>query len=97
MAYRSFHSFLDALEKAGELKRVAIPVDTDLLIAEWADREMKSPGRAVGRLFCSNSLSSMEKNQNSPLQSTPWDRAAEWRSRCRFQTSKTWPGKFNSF
>src|SRR2546430_15819425 len=44
MAYRSFRSFLDALEKAGDLKRIAVPVDTDLLIAEWADREMKSPG-----------------------------------------------------
>jgi UbiD family decarboxylase len=38
MAYRSFRQFLDALEQAGELKRIAIPVDTDLLIAEWADR-----------------------------------------------------------
>src|SRR5207244_8216416 len=51
MAYRSFRSFLDALEKAGELKRVAIPVDTDLLIAEWADREMKSPGGGKALLF----------------------------------------------
>jgi 4-hydroxy-3-polyprenylbenzoate decarboxylase len=51
MAYRSFRSFLDALEKAGELKRVAIPVDTDLLIAEWADREMKSPGGGQALLF----------------------------------------------
>src|SRR5437588_12820676 len=51
MAYRSFRSFLDALEKAGELKRVAVPVDTDLLIAEWADREMKSPGGGKALLF----------------------------------------------
>src|SRR6266513_4373505 len=51
MAYRSFRSFLDALEKAGELKRVAIPVDTDLLIAEWANREMKSPGGGKALLF----------------------------------------------
>jgi 4-hydroxy-3-polyprenylbenzoate decarboxylase len=51
MAYRSFRSFLDALEKAGELKRVAIPVDTNLLIAEWADREMKSPGGGKALLF----------------------------------------------
>src|SRR6476619_3209307 len=42
MAYRSFRQFLDALEQAGELKRVTIPVDTELLVAEWADREMKS-------------------------------------------------------
>jgi len=51
MAYRSFGNFLDALEKAGELKRIAIPVDTDLLIAEWADREMKSPGGGKALLF----------------------------------------------
>src|SRR5881398_868247 len=51
MAYRSFRSFLDALEKAGDLKRVAVPVDTDLLIAEWADREMKSPGGGRALLF----------------------------------------------
>src|SRR6266436_4767735 len=51
MAYRSFRQFLDALEQAGELKRVAIPVDTGLLIAEWADREMKSPGGGKALLF----------------------------------------------
>src|SRR5881409_4238364 len=51
MAYRSFRQFLDALERAGELKRVAIPVDTNLLIAEWADREMKSPGGGKALLF----------------------------------------------
>src|SRR5947208_5603370 len=51
MAYRSFRKFLDALEQAGELKRVAVPVDTDLLIAEWADREMKSPGGGKARFF----------------------------------------------
>src|SRR6266508_5854119 len=51
MAYRSFRSFLDALEKAGELKRVANPVDTDLLIAEWGDREMKSPDGGKALLF----------------------------------------------
>src|SRR6185437_11199778 len=51
MAYRSFRTFLDALEQAGELRRVAVPVDTDLLIAEWADREMKSPGGGKALLF----------------------------------------------
>src|SRR5712672_967804 len=51
MAYRSFRQFLDALEQAGELKRVAIPVDTELLIAEWADREMKSTGGGKALLF----------------------------------------------
>src|SRR6267154_2319253 len=51
MAYRSFRKFLDALDEAGELKRVAVPVDTDPLIAEWADREMKSPGGGKALLF----------------------------------------------
>jgi 4-hydroxy-3-polyprenylbenzoate decarboxylase len=51
MAYRSFRNFLDALEQAGELTRTAVQVDTDLLIAEWADREMKSPGGGKGLLF----------------------------------------------
>ncbi|PYJ23418.1 MAG: menaquinone biosynthesis decarboxylase [Verrucomicrobia bacterium] len=51
MAYRSFREFLNALEKEGELKRIAIPVDTDLLIAEWADREMKSPRGGKALLF----------------------------------------------
>src|SRR5207302_2550107 len=51
MAYRSFRHFLDALEQAGELKRIAMPVDTDLIIAEWADREMKSPGGGKALLF----------------------------------------------
>src|SRR4029450_13317226 len=51
MAYRSFRQFLDALEQAGELKRLTTPVDTELLIAEWADREMKSPGGGKALLF----------------------------------------------
>lgn len=51
MAYRSFGQFIDALERAGELKRVEVPVDTSLLISEWADREMKSPGGGEALLF----------------------------------------------
>ena len=51
MAYRSFGKFIEALEQAGELKRIALPVDTDLLIAEWANREMKSPGGGKALLF----------------------------------------------
>src|SRR5947199_4433173 len=51
MAYRSFRNFLAALDQAGELKRITIPVDTDLLIAEWADREMKSPDGGKALLF----------------------------------------------
>src|SRR6266513_5700321 len=51
MAYRSFRHFLETLDQAGELTRVAEPVDTDLLISEWADREMKSPGGGKALLF----------------------------------------------
>jgi len=51
MAYRSFRQFIEMLDQAGELKRIAIPVDTDLLIAEWADREMKSPDGGKALLF----------------------------------------------
>src|ERR1700730_3422708 len=51
MAYRSFRQFVEALDKAGELRRVSVPVDTDLLIAEWADREMKSPDGGKALLF----------------------------------------------
>ena len=51
MAYASFSQFLAALDKAGELERITIPVETDLVIAEWADREMKSPGGGKALLF----------------------------------------------
>src|SRR5204862_6551885 len=51
MAYRLFRNFLDALEQAGELKGSGVPVGTDLLIAEWADREMKSPGGGKALFF----------------------------------------------
>jgi 4-hydroxy-3-polyprenylbenzoate decarboxylase len=51
MAYSSFAKFIEALEQAGELKRVRLPVDTDLLIPEWADREMKSPDGGKALLF----------------------------------------------
>src|SRR5215469_7201951 len=51
MAYSSFRDFLKALERAGELQRIETSVDTDLLISEWADREMKSPGGGKALLF----------------------------------------------
>jgi 4-hydroxy-3-polyprenylbenzoate decarboxylase len=44
MAYDSFGQFVQALEKAGELKRIRQPIATELEITELADREMKSPG-----------------------------------------------------
>jgi 4-hydroxy-3-polyprenylbenzoate decarboxylase len=51
MAFRSFRHFLEELERAGELLRISEPVDTELLIAEWANREMKSPGGGKALLF----------------------------------------------
>jgi 4-hydroxy-3-polyprenylbenzoate decarboxylase len=51
MAFRSFRYFLDELERAGELLRINEPVDTELVIAEWANREMKSPGGGKALLF----------------------------------------------
>src|SRR3954468_2837603 len=51
MAYSSFRQFIDALDQAGELKRISEPVDTDLAISEWANREMKSPGGGKALLF----------------------------------------------
>jgi len=44
MAFDSFGDFLVALEKAGELIRIAQPIATELEITELADREMKKPG-----------------------------------------------------
>jgi 4-hydroxy-3-polyprenylbenzoate decarboxylase len=51
MAYHSFRDFLETLEQAGELKRIDDQVDTNLLITEWADREMKSLGGGKALLF----------------------------------------------
>jgi 4-hydroxy-3-polyprenylbenzoate decarboxylase len=51
MAYSSFSQFVEALDQAGELKHVRVPVDTNLAISEWADREMKSPGGGKALLF----------------------------------------------
>src|SRR5437868_15217434 len=51
MAYKSFGEFLDTLDRAGELKRVSVPVETDLVISEWANREMKSAGGGKALLF----------------------------------------------
>lgn len=47
MAHADLRSFLDALEKAGELKRVSDPVDPELEITEIADRSVKSGGPAL--------------------------------------------------
>ena len=51
MAFDSFRDFLKQLETAGELKRVAERVATELEISEIADREMKSVGGGKALLF----------------------------------------------
>ena len=51
MAFRSFQDFVEQLDRAGELQRITEEVDTELVIAEWANREMKSPGGGKGLLF----------------------------------------------
>ncbi len=51
MAFDSFRDFVNALDRAGELKRIAAPVATELEITEIADREMKSPGGGKALLF----------------------------------------------
>ena len=51
MAFDSFRDFVNALDKAGELKRIPQPVATELEITEIADREMKLPGGGKALLF----------------------------------------------
>ena len=51
MAYRSFFHFIEELERAGELIRIAEPVATELEITEFADHQMKSPGGGRALLF----------------------------------------------
>src|SRR5205809_7194635 len=51
MAFRCFSHFLEQLDAAGELLRIPEPVQTELVIAEWANREMKSSGGGKALLF----------------------------------------------
>jgi 4-hydroxy-3-polyprenylbenzoate decarboxylase len=55
--FRNLRAYLEALEKRGELRRVKVPVSSELEITEIADRMVKSGGpallfeRVVGRDF----------------------------------------------
>ena len=51
MAFESFREFLKQLDDAGELRRINIPVATELEITELADREMKKSGGGQALLF----------------------------------------------
>ena len=49
--YKTLSEYIAALERAGELVRVNVPVDPVLEIAELTDREAKSPGGGRALLF----------------------------------------------
>ena len=51
MALADLREFLEAIESAGELVRVAQPVRARLEVAEVADRCMKSPGGGPALVF----------------------------------------------
>ena len=42
--YKNLTDYIGALERAGELARVRVPVDPQFEIAELTDRESKRPG-----------------------------------------------------
>ncbi len=47
MAYTDLREFIQALEQAGELKRISDEVDPELEITEIADRAVKADGPAL--------------------------------------------------
>src|SRR5688572_27387752 len=51
MASKNLGSFIDDLERAGELVRIREPLSVRLEITEVADRVMKSPGGGKALLF----------------------------------------------
>ncbi len=49
--YHSLSQFLECIERKGELKRIKVPVSTELEIAEITDRLSKTPGGGPALLF----------------------------------------------
>ncbi len=47
MKYKDLRDFIGQLEKIGQLKRVAMPIDTDLEMTEIADRTLRAGGPAI--------------------------------------------------
>ena len=47
MSFNNLRDFIDALEKAGELKRIAVEIDPYLEVTEIADRVVKADGPAL--------------------------------------------------
>ena len=76
MAFDSFRDFVNALEQAGELKRISQPVATELEITEIADREMKLPGGGKALLF--ESPPSTASSRRFPWPSTRSARTSAW-------------------
>src|SRR5437660_12934822 len=63
MALDNLREFVDAIDKAGDLTRVARPVSVDKEITEVADRCMKSPGGGPALLFTQPTLRGGGKSQ----------------------------------
>ncbi len=51
MSYSSLADFIEALDKAGELRRILVPIASEFQITELADREMKAPKGGKALLF----------------------------------------------
>ena len=57
MAEKNLGQFVEQLKKCGELKIVDIPVNPDLEIAEFTDRECKQPGGGKALMFTNTGTS----------------------------------------
>ncbi len=79
MAFDSFRDFVNALDKAGELKRISQPVATELEITEIADREMKSPDGGKALLLEQPTANAVVDSVRSIIAPTP---AGDWHSVC---------------
>lgn len=47
MKYKDLRDFIHQLEKQGELKRITLPIDTNLQMTEIADRTLRAKGPAI--------------------------------------------------
>ena len=77
MAFSSFRDFVEALDRAGELKRVSQPVATELEITELANREMKSPTGGKALLIEKPTVNG-EMSARFRSRSTRWAPGSEW-------------------
>lgn len=51
MSYSSLADFIEALDEAGELRRIRVPIASEFQITELANREMKAPKGGKALLF----------------------------------------------